>query len=182
MTRFFKKNPKKFAIFIFMVCFFIFFKIATHEKDKSKQLEIGGPKITLESSAKKEKKKVSKSKKREKKSKKIEIETKEPNAINSFKMSDWKPVSTKQNEPHRINFADDSIDRQEMQNAFATALNLDAKLIEEWWLDSYDTTSIYGYLSNKKTNQFYKISLKWIKNEGWLPESVVELSRLPENI
>ncbi|MDT2815842.1 YrrS family protein [Vagococcus carniphilus] len=182
MTRYFKNNPKKAAGLFFIVCFLIFFKVMTHEKDKSKQLEIGGPKITLESSPKKEQKKVSKPKIKEESSKKIEIETKEPNAINSFKMNDWKPTSTKQNEPHRTNFGEDSIDRQEMQTAFATALNLDTKQIEEWWLDSYDTTRIYGYLSNKETNQFYKVSLKWIKNEGWLPESVIELSKLPEHI
>lgn len=143
--------------------------------------DIGGPKVTLKNSQEKI----------IKEGKKIKTTTKEntikilPSNVDNVKKSwvnsEWTVTKTNQTGQHSINFEENSLDRNEMKKTFSTTLKIEETLIEEWWIDTTGESQIYAYLSNKETNDAYKVYLKWINNKGWQTEKVEELYSLPNN-
>lgn len=97
----------------------------------------------------------------------------------AYKKTQWQPLPTKQTEPHQINFNSGSIDREEMRQAMAHALELPSNQLEEWWLDMTSPTQIIGYLENRQTKDVYRVTIDWQKNQGYKPALVEELYELP---
>lgn len=151
-------------------------------KKETRNIEIGGPKVTL-ISEKKEKHEVKEKIKdtivKEKEENIITIDSSDSNVKAAWKNKDWIPQTSQQKEPHTINFATDNIDRIEMKHSFSTALNLEEDLIEEWWLDTTQKKDeVIGLLSNKQSEQPYRVTIKWVSNKGWQPILVEELINL----
>lgn len=180
MSHWIKNNKKKFYLIIICFCFLILLKSWLIKQDETRYLEIGGPKITLDSSQSKSAKKKSKPKITKTNESIVQLDNSDKNIISTWKNTQWKPVETKQEEPHYTNFNSDSTDRIEMKQAFSNALAIEDKLIEEWWLDSVSSNEIVGYLSNKSTDQYFKVHLRWLKDKGWQPTVASELIKLPD--
>lgn len=176
------KNNKKKSVFIFLIiCSLIFIVKKTTIKSETKEIEIGGPKVALISEEISEKKSTNKPAPVKEKTKGIIfIDSDDSNVKSAWKNENWTPQVSQQKEPHTINFDSNSLDRVEMKYSFSTALNLEEDLIEEWWLDSTNQDNeIIGLLSNRNTNQPYRVTIKWITNKGWQPTLVEELLTLP---
>lgn len=177
------KNNKKITILIFLIiCFLIFFIKKSTIQNEIKEIEIGGPKVALISEKTSEKKSKDKPVPVKEKTNNIKlIHSDDSNVKSAWKNETWTAQVSQQKEPHTINFDSNSLDRVEMKYSFSTALNLEENLIEEWWLDSTNhENEIVGLLSNRNTNQPYRVTIKWITNKGWQPTLVEELISLPK--
>ena len=173
-----KKN-RKLIICSIIILLILFIFIPKKDKEEVKK-EIGGPKVTLiEEKETKEKAKKKEYPNVEKKNPITIQESKDANVEKAWKNSEWKTIKTTQTGTHYANFDDNSIDRKEIKLAFSEALDLAPENIEEWWLDGPNSSNIYGFLSNKKTNEAYKVHLHWIDNTGWQPSLVEKLHTLP---
>lgn len=171
-----KANKKKLILIIFLTCFFIFIIKKSTINNETKEIEIGGPEVTLISE------KASDKKSKDKTNNIELVDSDDTNVKNAWINKNWIPHNSQQKEPHRINFDSNSLDRIEMRCSFSTALNLDESLIEEWWLDTTShSDEVIGLLSNRESNQPYRVTIKWITGKGWQPSLVEELITLPEH-
>ena len=151
-----------------------------HKNNEIIKIEIGGPKVTLIEEEKPTKKSDNFTNV-EKKNPIILKESTDSNVEKAWENSDWQPIKTAQSGTHYANFNDNSSDRKEIKSAFSQALDLAPENIEEWWLDGPNSSEIYGFLTNKKTNEAYKVHLNWIDNTGWQPILVEKLHKLPSS-
>ncbi|SEP91799.1 YrrS family protein [Piscibacillus halophilus] len=86
---------------------------------------------------------------------------------------DWQPYPTEQEEPHTIDLNNGSQDRQEIEQAIAQAVQVSRDDLEYWWLESGGVPDqVIGYVEDKSNQEYYRIPLKWIENEGWQPQRV----------
>ncbi|MEH7236118.1 YrrS family protein [Bacillus sp. JJ1562] len=87
----------------------------------------------------------------------------------------WKPIGTTQAEPHSIDYAENSVDRNEMEMATSYATGFDQSDMVVWWLGRNGENSITATVSSKTTKQVLRVYLDWVPNEGWKPTQVEEL-------
>jgi cytoskeletal protein RodZ len=93
--------------------------------------------------------------------------------------NEWQPVGTEQEEPHVTKFDKESQDWQEMIVALETATGLSKDDMIVWWLGNDGTPEgAISTVSSQGQEEYYRVYLKWVENEGWMP---TKLERLKEN-
>ncbi|GEL77506.1 YrrS family protein [Tenuibacillus multivorans] len=84
---------------------------------------------------------------------------------------EWAPYPTEQEEPHTIEFSDGSQDRTEMEMAISEAIDIPRDNLIYWWLESGGVPDrIIGYVEDTTNQEYYRVYLRWITNEGWQPQ------------
>lgn len=93
----------------------------------------------------------------------------------------WKPVGTSQTGEHTPVYDSSSVDWQEMLNAITYATGLDQNNMTVWFLgrDRSTTNASIGTVSSKDKQQKYKVYIKWVDGQGWMPTKVEELAEIP---
>lgn len=100
------------------------------------------------------------------------LDSDDPNVLNVI-VKEWSVLETEQEEPHVINLNEDSIDRQEIELAIASALELNREQLTYWWLESGGIPDrIVGTVEDRQSSEIFRVYLNWIENEGWKPNRV----------
>lgn len=101
------------------------------------------------------------------------IESSDENVIEAF-VGNWSPMGTTQEEPHTVNYDQESQDWLERREAllYVTKINED-DLIEHWHGNGGEQ-KVIAVIEDKPSGDLYRIYLSWIENEGWQP-TLVEL-------
>lgn len=105
----------------------------------------------------------------------IEVESVEPSDDNVAKAyrGNWEPIGTNQSEPHTTVYAEESTDRNEIEQAIRIATGLDDMIT--WWLTNDGPEKTVATVSDRDQTQTYRVYLSWIENQGWQPTVVEEL-------
>ncbi|MFJ8262244.1 YrrS family protein [Rummeliibacillus sp. NPDC094406] len=87
--------------------------------------------------------------------------------------SNWKPTKTAQKDDgstHTSSYDKGSVDWKEKIKTIATTTGLDENDMIVWYVKNGGSpdTSI-GIVSSKDKKKSYRVSLKWVTNEGWQP-------------
>lgn len=91
----------------------------------------------------------------------------------------WKPVGTIQEEPHHSSYEKGSVDWNEKVRAIELATGLSKENMIIWWLGRGETTDkAIATVTSSDQQLIYRVYIKWISNEGWMPTKV---ERLKEN-
>jgi cytoskeletal protein RodZ len=100
------------------------------------------------------------------------------NVLKTIENPSWKPVGTSQTGEHTPVF--DGVDWQEMLKAISYATGLDQSNMTVYWLGSDKSTSnaAIGTVYSAQSQQKYRVSIKWVDGEGWMPTKVEELAQL----
>lgn len=93
------------------------------------------------------------------------------NVIETF-TGDWDPVGTDQDEPHEVNYNNDSVDREEMALAVELATDIPADDMVTWWVGNGGDQKVEVTVSNNAQDEYYRVYLSWIENKGWKPTRV----------
>jgi hypothetical protein len=105
----------------------------------------------------------------------------DPNVKETFINPSWKPVGTKQAEPHVATYKTESTDWQEMIKAFELATGLTEA---EWTLwrigNNGSPQDAKGVVSTKDRQYVYRIYIEWVENEGWKPTKLEHLNEVPK--
>lgn len=102
------------------------------------------------------------------------------NVLRTIENPTWKPVGTSQTGPHTPIYDTSSVDWQEMLNAITYATGLDQSNMTVWFLgrDRSTTNASIGTVSSKDKQQKYKVYIKWVDGQGWMPTKVEELAEI----
>ena len=99
-----------------------------------------------------------------------ELPSDDPIVVKAIVDTSWEPHKTTQIEPHATSYNPKSIDWQEQVTTLLTTTGLSEDDYILWWLGSDGTAQTSkGVISSKDKKEMYRISLKWIENEGWKP-------------
>ena len=80
---------------------------------------------------------------------------------------------TEQEEPHSIDLDKGSQDRQELEEASASAINGNSEDITYWWFGSDGNPNyVEATIENQTDGEIYRVHLEWVENEGWQPQLV----------
>ncbi|WP_439951015.1 YrrS family protein [Neobacillus fumarioli] len=103
-----------------------------------------------------------------------------PNVIKSTINPAWKPIGTSQTGEHTTSYDSNSVDWQEMLNAISYATGLDPSNMTVYWLgrDRSQPNASIGTVYSKDKQQKYRVYIKWVDGQGWMPTKVEELARL----
>lgn len=102
-----------------------------------------------------------------------------PNVLRTIVNPSWKPVGTSQTGEHTPVY--DGVDWDEMLNAISYATGLEPGDMTVYWLgrDKSTTNASVGTVYSKSNpDQKYKVYIKWVDGEGWMPTMVEELAEL----
>lgn len=113
----------------------------------------------------------------EEKEKDLEEKQVESNDSNVKKavVANWKPIGTKQSEPHVTNYDDGSQDRLEMKEAVSQATSVDGSDMIVNWVGNDGEQKVTSTFTQSSTGIIYKVYLQWVTNEGWKVNRVEEL-------
>jgi ABC-type Na+ efflux pump permease subunit len=102
------------------------------------------------------------------------------NVLKTIENPAWKPVGTSQTGEHISTYNLESVDWQEMLNAISYATGLDQSNMNVYWLGSDKTTAnaSIGTVYSSDQQQKYRVYIKWVDGEGWMPTKVEELAEL----
>lgn len=105
----------------------------------------------------------------------------DPNVKKVIVDSNWKPTKTTQKDDgnHNSNYDQNSVDWKEKITTIATTTGLDEKDMIVWYVKnggSPDTA--IGIVSSKDKKNKYRVSLKWVSNEGWQPTKLEVLNSI----
>lgn len=97
----------------------------------------------------------------------------DPNVDKVITDANWKPTKTAQKDDgstHTSSYDQGSLDWKEKINTIATTTGLDEKDMIVWYVKNGGSpdTSI-GIVSSKDKKKNYRVTLKWVSNEGWQP-------------
>ncbi len=97
----------------------------------------------------------------------------DPNVINVVTDSNWKPTKTTQKDnggTHASSYSKGSVDWNEKIKTIANTTGLDEKDMIIWYIKNGGSpdTSI-GIVSSKDKEKNYRVTMKWVSNEGWQP-------------
>lgn len=97
----------------------------------------------------------------------------DPNVTKVITDSEWKPTKTSQQETgdvHNSSYSKGSIDWNEKITTIANTTGLDEKDMIIWYVKNGGgpDTSI-GIVSSNDKEKSYRVSIKWVPNEGWKP-------------
>lgn len=101
------------------------------------------------------------------------------NVLKTIVNPSWKPVGTVQTGDHTPVYS--GVDWDEMLNAISYATGLDQGDMTVYWLGSDKSTtnaSIGTVYSKSDKSKKYKVYIKWVDGEGWMPTKVEELAEL----
>ena len=102
------------------------------------------------------------------------------NVLRTIENPTWKPVGTSQTGEHAPVYDSNSVDWQEMLNAISYATGLDQSNMTVWFLgrDRSTSNASVGTVSSKDKQQKYKVYIKWVDGQGWMPTKVEELAEI----
>lgn len=92
----------------------------------------------------------------------------------------WTPIGTEQSGEHVTNFNEGSQDRVEINQAVTSVTGLDSGNIIEWWIAGDGPNRVEATVSNENKTEVYRVYLQFIKEKGWQPTRVEELSKVPD--
>lgn len=94
---------------------------------------------------------------------------------------EFKPIGTTQSEPHVTQFDKNSVDWREMEQAMSYATDIPENQMVTWWIKNGGAPDrVIGYVSTRETqNTPYEVSLVWVPEKGWKPESIQLLDHNP---
>ncbi|MFF2447649.1 YrrS family protein [Neobacillus sp. NPDC058068] len=100
------------------------------------------------------------------------------NVLKTIENPSWKPVGTSQTGNHTPVYS--GTDWEEMKNAISYATGLDPSNMTVFWLgsDKSTTNASIGTVHSKDKTQKYKVYIKWVDGQGWMPTKVEELAEL----
>jgi cytoskeletal protein RodZ len=103
-----------------------------------------------------------------------------PNVLKTTVNPAWKPIGTSQTGEHTPVYDSKSVDWQEMLNAISYATGLDPSNMTVYWLGRDKTTpnASIGTVYSKDKQQKYRVYIKWVDGQGWMPTKVEELAHL----
>lgn len=89
---------------------------------------------------------------------------------------DWQPVGTTQTGEHGAVFDQNSVDWQEMILAYSYATGIDRDNMTVWWNQNNGApNTAVGTVSEKGSDQTYRVAIEWVEGKGWKPVAVEEL-------
>lgn len=102
------------------------------------------------------------------------------NVLKTIENPSWKPVGTTQTGEHTPVFEEESVDWQEMLKAFSYATGIEQNNMITYWVTSDKTTTnaIIGTVYSKDKQNKYRVNIKWVDGEGWMPTKMEELAEL----
>lgn len=91
----------------------------------------------------------------------------------------WKPVGTTQTGEHPAAvFDQNSADWQEMVQAYSYATGIDAANMTVWWNENGGApNTALGTVSQKGSDQTFRVYIEWVEGQGWKPVKVEELNQ-----
>lgn len=100
------------------------------------------------------------------------------NVLKTIENPSWKPVSTTQTGEHTTDY--NGVDWDEMLHAISYATGLDQSNMKVYWLgsDKSTTNASIGTVYSIDKQQKYRVHIKWVDGEGWVPTKVEELAEL----
>ncbi|WP_316571920.1 YrrS family protein [Neobacillus sp. YIM B06451] len=100
-----------------------------------------------------------------------------PNVKRTIENPDWKPVGTSQSGDHQVVIDSSSPDWDEMHTALAYAIGTDKNNMTTWWLerDRSKEGGAIGTVTEKGSDQAYRVYIEWVDGEGYKPVKVEEL-------
>ncbi|WP_210366935.1 YrrS family protein [Bacillus sp. REN3] len=102
----------------------------------------------------------------------------DPNVKQTIENPDWKPVGTSQTGDHVAVFSENSVDWQEMIAAYSYATGIDKNNMTVWWNENNGgPNSALGTVSEKGSDQTFRVAIEWVDGEGWKPVKVEELKQ-----
>lgn len=84
-------------------------------------------------------------------------------------IADWPAIGTKQKGKHTVTYQDGSDDRIEIKKAISYITDLEEDNIIEHWIGNGGDQKVIATVSDKAMQNYYKIYLSWVKDEGWKP-------------
>lgn len=89
-------------------------------------------------------------------------------------------MGTTQTGEHTPVFEEESVDWQEMLKAFSYATGIEQNNMITYWVTSDKTTTnaIIGTVYSKDKQNKYRVNIKWVDGEGWMPTKMEELAEL----
>jgi cytoskeletal protein RodZ len=98
------------------------------------------------------------------------------NVKQTIENSAWKPVGTTQSGEHSPVFDQNSVDWQEMLVAYSYATGIDPSNMTVWWNENGGApNTAVGTVSQKGSDQTFRVSIEWVEGQGWKPVKVEEL-------
>lgn len=89
---------------------------------------------------------------------------------------EWKPVGTTQTGEHGSVFDQNSVDWQEMMLAYSYATGIAKENMTVWWNQNNGApNTAVGTVSEKGSDQTYRVAIEWVDGQGWKPVAVEEL-------
>ncbi|SFL79683.1 Protein of unknown function [Gracilibacillus orientalis] len=104
-----------------------------------------------------------------------EVESEDENVINAYE-GNWEPIGTQQEGTHTTTFEEESIDWQEMMKAVEVATEVPVEEQVTWWFGRAGDQRAEATVSPKSNqNETYRVTMKWVEEQGWQPLLVEEL-------
>jgi hypothetical protein len=98
------------------------------------------------------------------------------NVKQTIENPEWKPVGTTQSGEHNTVFDQNSVDWQEMILAYSYATGIDKNNMTVWFNGNGGApNTAVGTISEKGSDQTYRVSIQWVDGQGWKPVKVEEL-------
>ena len=103
-----------------------------------------------------------------------EEESDDANVIKAYS-GDWPPVGTSQSGPHTTNYNEGSNDRKEIKEAVSIVTGIHKDDMVELWVGNGGDQKVEATVSDKAKENYFKVYLSWIDNEGWQVQRVERL-------
>lgn len=109
-----------------------------------------------------------------------ELESDDPNVLKVVIDPSWKPVGTTQTGEHITQYDDTSVDWQEMLKAisYATGVSVDNMTVNWIGVGEIPNKNVIGTITDRNTNQYYRVYLEWVDGQGWKPTKMEYLKEL----
>ena len=107
-------------------------------------------------------------------------ETEQTPPTQEVQSGEWSPIGTVQEEPFAAVYERDHVNWEEMTRAFQYATGLGEEMTLWHVRNGGDHLSSVGIVANYENRTTpYEVRIEWVKNEGWMPVSVVKLEENP---
>ncbi|WLR56247.1 YrrS family protein [Mesobacillus subterraneus] len=104
------------------------------------------------------------------------------NVKQTIENPEWKPVGTTQSGEHTTVFDQNAVDWQEMILAYSYATGIDKNNMTVWFNGNGGApNTAVGTISEKGSDQTYRVSIQWVDGQGWKPLKVEELIKNDKN-
>ena len=98
------------------------------------------------------------------------------NVKQTIENPEWKPVGTTQSGEHTTVFDQNAVDWQEMILAYSYATGIDKDNMTVWFNGNGGApNTAVGTISEKGSDQTFRVWIQWVDGEGWKPVKVEEL-------